>query len=129
MIYRLTQCSGPAPGGNVIYDSPDDTLNAVPDLLNHGSGNTFPSFDEGGSIYPNGVDRNPGAILNLTPHPQSGLNPGTYPVDPKTCQPIQPWDYLKVNSIFGVIAVSSRALSVRRGCRSCGYRRLIPAGS
>jgi hypothetical protein len=96
-------CSGPVPGGNVIYDSPDDILNAVPDLLNNNSGNTFPSFDEGGSIYPNGVDKDPGAIMNLTPHPQSGLNPATYPVDPKTCQPIQPWDYLKVNSIFQVI--------------------------
>ena len=28
-----TSCSGPVPGGDVIYDSPDDTLNAVPDLL------------------------------------------------------------------------------------------------
>ncbi len=41
--------------------------------------------------------------MNLTPHPQSGLNPATFPVDPKTCQPIMPWDYLKVNSIFQVI--------------------------
>ncbi len=93
----------PATGGDVIYDSPDDTLNAVPDLLNNGSGNTFPSFDEGGSIYTNGVDTNPGAIMNLTAHPQSGLNPGSFPVDPKTCQPITPWDYLKVNTIFQVI--------------------------
>ena len=46
-----TNCSGPVPGGNVIYDSPDGSLPAVPDLLNNGSGNTFPSFDEGGSIY------------------------------------------------------------------------------
>ena len=97
-------CSGqPATGGDAIYDSPDDTLNAVPDLLNNGSGNTFPSFDEGGSIYPGGVDTNPGAIMNLTPHPQSGLNPATFPVDPTTCQPIMPWDYLKVNTIFQVI--------------------------
>ena len=96
-------CSGPAPGGNVIYDSPDDTLNAVPDLLDNGSGNTFPSFDEGGSIYPNGVDRNPGAIMSLTARPQSGLNPATFPVDPVSCKPIMPWDYLKVNSIFQVI--------------------------
>src|SRR5579864_2211307 len=59
-------CSGPVPGGNVIYDSPDDSLPAVPDLLNNGSGNTFPSFDEGGSIYPGGVDKNPGLIMNLT---------------------------------------------------------------
>jgi hypothetical protein len=93
----------PATGGDVIYDSPDDTLNAVPDLLNNGSGNTFPSFDEGGSIYPNGVDTNPAAIMNLTAHPQSDLNPGSFPVDPKTCQPIMPWDYLKVNTIFQVI--------------------------
>jgi hypothetical protein len=98
-----THCSGPAPGGNVIYDSPDDILNAVPDLLNNGSGNTFPSFDEGGSIYPHGIDKNPGKIMNLTPHPQSGLNPATYPVDPRNCKPIMPWNYLKVNSIFQVI--------------------------
>jgi arylsulfatase A-like enzyme len=96
-------CLGAVPGGNVIYDSPDDTLNAVPDLLRNGSGNTFPSFDEGGSIYPNGVDTNPAAIMNLTPHPQSGLNPATYPVGAKSCRPIMPWDYLKVNTIFQVI--------------------------
>jgi len=94
----------PATGGDVIYDSPDDKLNAVPDLIpGNTSGQTFPSFDEGGSIFPNGDDKNPGAIMGLTPHPQSGLNPGSYPVDPKTCQPITPWDYLKVNTIFQVI--------------------------
>jgi hypothetical protein len=93
-----------ATGGDVIYDSPDDKLNAVPDLIpGNTSGQTFPSFDEGGSIYPGGDDKNPSLIMGLTPAPQSGLNPGTFPVDPKTCQPIQPWDYLKVNSIFGVI--------------------------
>jgi Type I phosphodiesterase / nucleotide pyrophosphatase len=97
-----TNCSGPT-GGDVVYDSPDDTLNAVPDLLNNGSGNTFPSFDEGGSIYPGGVDTNPGAIMDLTPHPQSGLNAASFPVDPTSCQPIMPWDYLKVNTIFQVI--------------------------
>src|ERR1700744_171970 len=32
-----TSCSGPVPGGNVIYDSPDDKLAAVPDLLRNGS--------------------------------------------------------------------------------------------
>jgi Type I phosphodiesterase / nucleotide pyrophosphatase/Sulfatase len=98
-----TNCSGPVPGGDVIYDSPDDKLPAVPDLLNNGSGNTFPSFDEGGSIYPSGIDTDPGKIMNLSPHPQSGLNPATYPVDPKTCKPIQPWDFPGVNTIFEVI--------------------------
>jgi hypothetical protein len=98
-----TKCSAPVPGGNVIYDSPDDKLAAVPDLLNNGSGNTFPSFDEGGSIYRGGIDKNPGLIMKLSPRPQSGLNPATYPVDPKTCQPIQPWNFLGVNSIYQVI--------------------------
>jgi Type I phosphodiesterase / nucleotide pyrophosphatase len=98
-----TNCSGPVPGGNVIYDSPDDLLPAVPDLLNNGSGNTFPSFDEGGSIYPGGIDKDPGKIMNLSSAPQSGLNPATYPVDPTTCKPIMPWDYLQVNTIFQVI--------------------------
>jgi hypothetical protein len=98
-----TVCSGPVPGGDAIYDSPDDTLNAVPDLLNNGSGNTFPSFDEGGSIYASGVDANPGAIMKLTSHPQSGLNPASFPVDPASCKPIMPWDYLKVNTIFQVV--------------------------
>ena len=98
-----TTCTGPAPGGNVIYDSPDDKLANVPDLLNNGSSNTFPSFDEGGSIYAAGDDKNPGLIMGLTDHPQSGLNPATYPVDPTTCKPIQPWDYLGVNTIFQVI--------------------------
>ena len=98
-----TKCTGPVPGGNVIYDSPDDKLPAVPDLLKNGSGNTFPAFDEDGSIYPGGLTTNPALIMNLTPHPQSGLNPATYPVDPETCQPIQPWDFLGVNTIFQVI--------------------------
>ena len=62
-----TKCSGPVPGADVIYDSPDDKLANVPDLLNNGSGNTFPSFDEGGSIYPGGIDKDPGKIMNLSP--------------------------------------------------------------
>ena len=101
-----TKCAGPVPGGNVIYDSPDDKLPAVPDLLHNGSGNTFPAFDEDGSIYPGGMTTNPALIMNLTPHPQSGLNPATYPVDPKTCKPIQPWDYVGVNTIFFGVSTS-----------------------
>jgi predicted AlkP superfamily pyrophosphatase or phosphodiesterase len=93
----------PATGGDVIYDSPDDAIAAVPDLLNNGSGNTFPAFDENGSIFANGVDANPGAIMNLKFDPETSLNSGTFPVDPKTCKPITPWDYLGDNTIFQVI--------------------------
>ena len=50
----------------MIYDSPDEQPpGARWDLLNNGSGNTFPSFDEGGSIYPSGIDKDPGKIMNL----------------------------------------------------------------
>jgi hypothetical protein len=94
----------PATGGDVIYDSPDDKLPAVPDFLGT-AGSTFPSFDADGTIYngPNNVDKNPAAIMNMTPTPQTALDTGNFPLDPATCQPIMPWDYLKVNSIFGVI--------------------------
>jgi arylsulfatase A-like enzyme len=93
----------PATGGDVIYDSPDDKLNAVPDFL--GGSGTFPSFDADGTIYNglNNVDTTPAAIMNMTPTPQTALNAGSFPVDPATCNSIMPWDYLKVNSIFGVI--------------------------
>lgn len=91
-----------ATGGDVIYDSPDDALASANDLMTGVSG-AFPSFDENGSIYPQGVDKNPAAIMNLTFDPKTSLNPGTFPVDPKTCQPITPWDYLGDNTIFQVI--------------------------
>ena len=96
----------PATGGDVIYDSPDDTLPTVPDLIPGGTGGPFPSFDENGSIFPGGNDTNPGAIMNLRFSPggtNPSLNSATFPVDPATCKPIQPWDYLKVNTIFQVI--------------------------
>ena len=92
----------PATGGDVIYDSPDDALAAVPDFIDPANG-TFPSFDENGSIFANGVDTNPAAIMNLKFDPETSLNSGTFPVDPKTCKPITPWDYLGVNTIFQVI--------------------------
>jgi hypothetical protein len=92
----------PATGGDVIYDSPDDTLANVPDLIDPANG-AFPSFDENGSIYARGADTDPAAIMNLTFDPSTSLNPATYPVDPQTCKPITPWDYLGDNTIFQVI--------------------------
>ena len=73
----------PAAGGDVIYDSPDDSLPAVPDLIpGNTSGQTFPSFDEGGSIYPGGDDTNPGLIMGLTP-PPVGSEPEELPGRPE----------------------------------------------
>ena len=91
----------PPTGGDVIYDSPDDSLANVDDFINPANG-TFPSFDENGSVYPNGVDTNPAAIMNLK-NDASSFDVSTFPVDPATCQNIMPWDYLADNTIFQVI--------------------------
>ena len=42
------------------------------------------------------------AILAMTPTPQALLNPAALPVDPKTCLPVYPHDYLRVNTVFEV---------------------------
>jgi predicted AlkP superfamily pyrophosphatase or phosphodiesterase len=91
----------PATGGDVIYDSPDDALANVDDFIDPANG-TFPSFDENGSVYANGVDTNPAAIMNLK-NDASSFNVSTFPVDPATCKNVMPWDYLGDNSIFQVI--------------------------
>jgi hypothetical protein len=91
----------PATGGDAIYDSPDDALANVNDFIDPTSG-TFPSFDENGSIYTNGDDTNPTAIMNLRNN-ASSFNTATFPVDPATCTNIMPWDYLRDNTIFQVI--------------------------
>jgi hypothetical protein len=91
----------PATGGDVIYDSPDDKLASVNDFINPTNG-TFPSFDENGSMFANGLDTNPAAIMNLK-NDASSFNTATFPVDPATCANIMPWDYLGDNTIFQVI--------------------------
>ncbi|WP_438290911.1 alkaline phosphatase family protein [Streptomyces sp. HUAS TT7] len=44
----------------------------------------------------------PGSILNMTGHPAALLNPAALPVDPKTCKPLAPHSYLRVNTVFDV---------------------------
>jgi hypothetical protein len=78
-----TSCHGQPTGAAVIYDSPDDINDT---RLDAGQGLT-------------GL---PGSILDMTSQPQNLLVPSTFPVDPKTCQPIYPNQYLKVNTIFNV---------------------------
>jgi hypothetical protein len=97
----------PATGGDVIYDSPDDALANVNDFIDPTSG-AFPAFDENGSIFGGLLPTNPAAIMDLKFDPATSLNPGTFPVDPTTCQPITPWDYLGVNTIFQVIHKAGR---------------------
>jgi type I phosphodiesterase/nucleotide pyrophosphatase len=44
----------------------------------------------------------PGSILALTGNPKTLINPAKLPVDPKTCKPVFPHQYLTVNTIFEV---------------------------
>jgi hypothetical protein len=80
-----TTCTGPT-GADVVYDSPDD-LDAT-------------RLDAGQGIP--GLLSDPSKILQMTGQPQTLLNPATFPVDPKSCKPIYPHSYLKVNTIFNV---------------------------
>jgi hypothetical protein len=45
----------------------------------------------------------PGSILAMTGKPQTLINPAKLPVDPKTCKPVYPHQYLKVNTVFNVV--------------------------
>jgi hypothetical protein len=90
-----------ATGGDAIYDSPDDALASVDDFVDPANG-AFPSFDENGSLFPNGVDTSPATIMNLKNN-ASSFNIATFPVDPATCTNIMPWDYLGDNTIFQII--------------------------
>jgi hypothetical protein len=78
-----TSCHGQPTGGEVIYDSPDD--------------NNATALDAG-----QGLTGLPGSILEMTDQPQSLLNPAALPVNPRTCKPIYPHEYLQVNTIFEV---------------------------
>jgi hypothetical protein len=78
-----TDCTHTAPGTMVAYDeSADDN----PDSIDAGQG----------------LSGLPGSILSMTGQPQSLLNPAALPVDPATCLPLYPHQYLKVNTIFEV---------------------------
>ena len=78
-----TNCSGPVPGAEAAYEEAID--------VNSGS------LDAG-----QGLAGLPGSILQMTGNPLQVINPAALPVDPKTCKPIYPNQYLEVNTIFNV---------------------------
>ena len=49
-----------------------------------------------------GLSGLPGSVLGMTGTPQTLLNQSLLPVDPRTCRPVQPHEYLKVNTVFEV---------------------------
>jgi len=78
-----TNCSGPVPGGEVAYHE------AV-DINQH-------SLDAG-----QGLSGLPGSILQMTANPLDVISPANLPVDPATCKPMYPNQYLQVNTIFEI---------------------------
>ena len=50
-----------------------------------------------------GLSGLPGSILGLTGQPRTLINPAALPVDPSTCKPVYPNQYLQVNTVFNVL--------------------------
>jgi Type I phosphodiesterase / nucleotide pyrophosphatase len=78
-----TTCSGPAPGAEVTYFEQADK---DPTALDAGQG----------------LSGLPDSILQMTGNATSLLDPAQLPVDPGTCTPVYPHQYIKVNTIFEV---------------------------
>ncbi|MCX6499478.1 MAG: alkaline phosphatase family protein [Arthrobacter sp.] len=105
------QFTGGNPGTTGIYY--DDTFNRA--LLPAGTTdckNTSPGTEvaltEAADKNPNALDAGqglaglPSSIMTMTVHPEALLNPAALPVDPATCKPVYPHQYLKVNTVFEV---------------------------
>lgn len=78
-----TDCATAVPGAEVAYTEAAD---ANPLALDAGQG----------------LSGLPASIMNMTGHPETLLNPAALPVDPATCKPVYPHQYLKVNTVFEV---------------------------
>jgi Type I phosphodiesterase / nucleotide pyrophosphatase len=81
-------CVGPAPGAEVKYHEAIDK--------NQGA------LDAGQGIVPAPGSDPWGNILQMTGNPVNVIDPSKLPVDPSTCKPIYPNQYLHVNTIFEV---------------------------
>ena len=50
-----------------------------------------------------GLANLPSSILSMTGNPTTAIDPAALPVDPKTCKPVYPSQYLEVNTVFNVV--------------------------
>jgi hypothetical protein len=80
-----TSCKGVAPGTEVNYT---EALDKNPLSLDAGQG----------------LLALPASILSMTGAPQALLNTALLPVDPRSCTPVYPHSYLKVNTVFDVLS-------------------------
>jgi hypothetical protein len=107
----VAQATGGSPGATGVYY--DDTYNAA--LLPAGT-TSCKGVKPGVEVdLTEDLDKNqasidagqglaglPDSILSMTGRPASLINASKLPVDPKTCKPVYPHSYLKVNTIFEV---------------------------
>lgn len=78
-----TNCAGATPGVEVTYF---EQLDRNPMSIDAGQG----------------LSGLPDSILNMTSNPIDVIDPSQLPVDPNTCKPVYPDQYLKVNTVFEV---------------------------
>jgi hypothetical protein len=78
-----TKCAGVTPGTEVNYT---ESLDKNTDSIDAGQG--LPGL--------------PAGVLAMTGKPQTLIDPAKLPVDPTTCKPVYPHQYLKVNTVFEV---------------------------
>ena len=107
----MAQVTGGNPSSTGVYY--DDSYNQA--LLPAGTTNcsTAPpgvevTYFEAADRDPHALDAGqglsglPGSILSMTGNPTTLLDPRQLPVDPASCTPVYPHQYLKVNTIFEV---------------------------
>jgi len=80
-----TSCPANAPRGTAV--NYDESIDKNPASIDAGEG----------------LSGLPGSILQLTANARDLINPAALPVDPNTCTPIYPHQYLQVNTIFEVV--------------------------
>ena len=78
-----TDCTHATPGVEVTYM---EAVDKNPHALDAGQG----------------LSGLPDSILGMTANPDQVIDPSQLPVDPATCQPIYPHNYLRVNTVFEV---------------------------
>jgi len=79
-----TSCKGVAAGTEVTYF---EALDKNPNALDAGQG----------------LAGLPASILQMTGQPRYVIDPSKLPVDPRTCTPVYPHSYLRVNTVFEVL--------------------------
>jgi hypothetical protein len=107
----VAQVTGGNPSSTGIYY--DDTFNHA--LLPAGTTSCAGVQPNAEVTYFEQLDRNqrsidagqglaglPGSILQMTGNPTTLIDPTQLPVDPATCTPVYPHQYLKVNTVFEV---------------------------